>query len=258
MYITDESLKQHESLRHGFFTRNGGISEGIYAALNCGIGSRDRPAHIRENRAIAAQVMGAQPEALLTLYQIHSAQVITVTDPWPANTELMPKADAMVTKTPGLVLGILTADCAPVLFADPQAGVIGAAHAGWKGALAGIIENTLEAMEALGADRARISAAIGPAIGQESYETGPEFIINFRGQDPDSISFFAPAARKGHNLFDLPRYVKHRLTRAGTGAVNLLAQDTCLDENSFFSYRRATLRGEEDYGRQLSAIRLME
>lgn len=257
----------HPSLRatHGFFSREGGVSEGVYASLNCGPGSEDAPENIAQNRARCAGVFGVGPEALLTCYQIHSPDVLTVHAPF---TE-RPKADALVTNTPGLMLGILTADCAPVLFADAQAGVIGAAHAGWKGAIGGVLENTLASMEALGAVRERIAAVVGPCIQQRSYEVGEEFKERFVGEHPDYASFFAlgpdyaargvpcggtPPENKFH--FDLPGFVMHRLQAAGLKHATNLAMDTVSDEARFFSYRRKTLRNEPDYARQLSAIAL--
>jgi YfiH family protein len=220
---------------HGFFGRSGGVSEGIFASLNCGPGSGDARAAVTENRLRVSQVLGGR---LLTLYQIHSAEAVVVTEPW----EQGPQADAMATGVPGLALGILTADCAPVLFADAEARVIGAAHAGWKGALGGVTESAIAAMERLGARRAHIAAAIGPCISQANYETGPEFRERF------DAKFFA-----GRN-FDLEAYVAERLAAAGIASVERLDACTYAREDDFFSYRRATHRGEKDYGRQVSAI----
>ncbi|MES2984341.1 MAG: peptidoglycan editing factor PgeF [Pseudomonadota bacterium] len=238
-----------ERIAHGFFGRAGGVSTGLYRGLNCGAGSRDDQTHIAENRARVARALGGTPTALCTLYQIHSPDVVIVHAPFDGPA---PQADALVTNTPGLVLGILTADCTPVLFADAQAGVIGAAHAGWKGAHGGVLENTLAAMETLGARRADITAAIGPTIAQASYEVGPEFIARFAPAEQQQ--FFRPSMRAGHHQFDLPAYVVHRLTHAGVQQLATLGMDTCSDRECFFSYRRATLAGEADYGRQLSAI----
>lgn len=236
---------------HGFFGRAGGVSEGLYAGLNCGPGSHDNQAHVAENRARAARALGMLPEKLCTLYQIHSPNAVIVHEPWTSNP---PQADALVTNVPGITLGILTADCAPVLLADAHAGVIGAAHAGWKGAQGGILENTLCAMEKLGAERERVAAVIGPCIAQVSYEVGPEFIARF-GQD-DRAQFFIPSTREAHHRFDLPAYVAASARRAGLRAIAILAMDTASDPTRFFSYRRTTLMSEPDYGRQLSAIGL--
>jgi YfiH family protein len=245
----------HASLgtSHGFFGRDGGVSQGIYAGLNCGPGSNDDPAAIAENRRRAAQALGF--EELSTLYQIHSADVLTLDKPL---QDERPQADAMVTKTPGLLLGILTADCAPVLFSDKAARVIGAAHAGWKGACSGVLENTVRAMEALGAKKENIAAAIGPCIGQKSYEVGQEFVDRLLEADPANSVFFGKASRTGHAMFDLPGYVLSRLRAAGLRQIAVLGMDTLSDEQQFFSYRRTTLVGQKDYGRQLSAIGLME
>jgi len=223
-------------VRHGFFGRTGGVSSGIYASLNCGPGSGDDRASVTENRRRVSQAMrGAK---LLTLYQIHSAEAVVVTEPW----EQGPQADALATDVPGLALGILTADCAPVLFADVEAGVIGAAHAGWKGAVGGVTDSAIAAMERLGARRERIAAAIGPCICQANYETGPEFRERFDAR------FFA-----GRH-FDLEAYVAERLAKAGIANVERIAACTYAREDDFFSFRRATHRGENDYGRQVSAI----
>lgn len=239
------------SVTHGFFGRAGGVSQGIYASLNCGPGSRDAVEAVRENRArvVAALAPSAQ---LITLHQVHSAEVVSVTAPF----EKPPQADAMVTTIPGLILGILTADCAPVLFADAEAGVIGAAHAGWKGALGGVTDAILAAMEKLGAQRSRIRAAIGPCIGRDNYEVGPEFAVHFTAADPGNSVFFAPSTRPGHYYFDLGRYVAHRLQGAGITAPERLAACTYARESDFFSFRRATHRGEPDYGREIAAIAL--
>jgi YfiH family protein len=238
---------------HGFFTRQGGVSKDIYAGLNCGPGSNDNKKDIRENRRRAAAALGFAVDHLCTLYQVHSNTVLTVNKPW-VTAPL--DADAMVSKTPGLLLGILTADCAPVLFSDAQAGVIGAAHAGWKGAMGGVLENTIDVMMSLGAKRETIAAAVGPCIGQQSYEVGAEFAANFFEKDETSRPFFIPGPREGHPLFHLEGYVVDRLKRAGLQHIEASAMDTAADAAQFFSYRRKTLRGERDYGRQLSAIGL--
>jgi hypothetical protein len=252
--ITAKTLMDSTRLRHGFFTRKGGVSEGIYSSLNCGLGSGDDPAKVGENRARAMALLELPAPALATVYQHHSADVVRVETPSPQAAR--PKADAMVTVRPGVALGIGTADCAPVLFADAAAGVIGAAHAGWRGAVGGVLEATVKAMTELGAEPARIHAAIGPTIGQASYEVGPEFPAPFLAQDPANARFFIPAKRRGHFMFDLPGYVAARLRRLGLGAVEDLARDTCAEADAFFSYRRTTLLGEKDYGRGLSAIAL--
>lgn len=252
--ITADTLSTIPSVSHAFFTREGGISEGIYASLNCGLGSRDRPAAVARNRTLALEKLGAAEARLVTAYQVHSPEAVVVERPWARGDA--PKADGMVSRTPGVVLGILTADCAPVLMADAGAGVIGAAHAGWRGARHGILEATLAAMEGLGAARARIATVIGPCIHQRSYEVGPEFHREFLGEHPANACYFVPSPRAGRFLFDLPGYAAARLDRAGVGSVERVDADTCADEARFFSYRRATLRGEDDYGRGLSAIGL--
>jgi len=237
-----------EGLPHGFLGRPGGVSTGKLAGLNVGYGSKDERAAIEENRrlAVAAIAPGA---ALATVHQVHSAEVVEAHEPWPVDQR--PHADALVTDRPGLLLGILTADCAPVLLADREAGVIGAAHAGWRGALAGVTDSAIEAMERLGARRERISAAVGPCIAQPSYEVDEAFRAGFLAADPANDHFFAAGPH-----FDLPGYVLHRLRAAGVGQSEELGLDTYADAGAFYSYRRATHRGEADYGRQLSAIAL--
>jgi YfiH family protein len=241
-------------LAHAFFTRQGGVSAGVYAALNCGPGSADDPAHVARNRALAMDRLGLPASALCTLYQVHGRDVVSLSAPFAPGER--PKADGLVTATPGIALGVLAADCAPVLFADIEGGVIGACHAGWKGALAGVTDATVAAMQAMGARAERITACIGPAIAQSSYEVGPEFPGPFLAADPDSVRFFAQSSRTGHFLFNLPAYLAKRLNGLGLGHVVDLARDTLGDPERFFSYRRATLAGEKDYGRQLSAIAL--
>ncbi|WP_238368010.1 peptidoglycan editing factor PgeF [Mesobacterium pallidum] len=239
-------------MRHGFFTRRGGASSGIFEGLNCGPGSSDQAEVVSINRARVASAMEVAPAALVTVHQVHSAKVVTL-DAAPGGDR--PKADAMVTDTPGLVLAILTADCQPVLFADAEAGVIGAAHAGWRGALSGVLENTVDAMEALGADRARITAVIGPTISQRAYEVGPEFLDDFLVEDPQNVRFFANG--DGDRLhFDLPAFGLHRLRKAGVGGASWTRHCTYHDPERFYSYRRATHRKEADYGRLISTIRL--
>ena len=240
------------TIRHAFFTRDGGVSEGMFASLNCGFGSGDDPKNVARNRAIAMDRLGLAEDRLVTCYQIHSANVLKVETPW--RREESPRADGMVTTVPGIALGVLAADCAPILFADTEAGVIGAAHGGWRGALDGVGEATVAAMEAEGARREHIRAAIGPCIGQESYEVGPEFPPCFAAIDADSGAFFVPAARRGHFRFDLGGYIAHRLARLGLAAIERAPHDTVADPDRFFSYRRACLTGERDYGRALAAI----
>jgi YfiH family protein len=251
--LTAALLDNVAGIRHGFFTRAGGVSEGIYASLNCGLGSGDRAEHVAANRGRAMQQLDAGADALVTLHQIHSPTVVEVERPWGPGAG--PKADGMVTAKSGVVLGILTADCAPVLFADSEAGVIGAAHAGWRGAVGGVVEATVAAMVALGAAPGRIVAAVGPCIAQRSYEVGPEFPAPFLADDAANRRFFQPAARVGHFQFDLRGYVAERLRRAQVTQLSLLNHDT-VSSPDFFSYRRACLNREPDYGRGLSAIAL--
>jgi YfiH family protein len=245
------TLLESSAIAHGFFGRDGGVSEGLYRGLNCGPGSHDNKAHVAENRARAAHALGMMPEKLCTLYQIHSPNAVIVHEPFVGTP---PQADALVTNVAGITLGILTADCAPVLFADAKAGVIGAAHAGWKGAVGGVVESTLTAMEKLGADREHIAAVIGPCISQASYEVGPEFIAQF--SPADQQQFFIPSTRAGHHRFDLPAFVAQTARRAGLQRIAMLAMDTASNEAQFFSYRRTTQRQEPDYGRQMSCIAL--
>ena len=241
-----------EGLPHGFLGRRGGVSGGAYASLNVGTGSEDDPALVEQNRRIAADAVLPGAE-LATVYQVHSALCERVIAPW--RLAERPHADAMVTDRPGVLLGILTADCAPVLLADRQTGVVGAAHAGWKGAIGGVTDSTIAAMEALGADRSRIAAAIGPCIAQASYEVDEGFFVRFCEDDPANERFFKPG-RPGHQQFDLAGYVAARLAGAGIGTVAITGHDTLADEERFFSYRRATLAGEDGYGRQISLIGL--
>ena len=240
------------NIRHAFFTRQGGVSEGIYESLNGGIGSRDAPEKVRENRARMANALGVAH--LVTCYQIHSPDVIVATEPW--TRENAPRADAIVTRVAGLAIGVTTADCGPILFADAQAGVIGATHAGWKGALTGVLEATVVAMERLGAQRDRIKAALGPMIRQPNYEVGAEFVERFNAADAANARFFAPASRPGHAMFDLPGYIQSRLEHAEIQGVEDLGLCTYADPARFFSYRRATHRAEPDYGRHVNAIAL--
>ena len=237
-------------IRHGYFTRTGGVSEGIYGSLNVGTGSADDQALVRENRRRAAEWMGVQADHLLTAYQIHSPDVIVAREPFSGDR---PKADGIVTDRPGIAVGASSADCGPVLFADAEARVVGAAHAGWKGAFTGVLENTVAAMEALGARRDRIVAVLGPSISRDNYEVGPEFVERFVGADEANEGYFTPSPAAGHALFDLNRYTVDRLAAAGVRA-SMLGRCTYAEEDSFYSYRRATHRGEADYGRQISAI----
>jgi hypothetical protein len=246
------SLADIDGIRHGFFTRQGGVSGGIYASLNCGSGSRDDPANVKENRARVAEILGVESNNLLSLYQKHSAEAVIADKPWKDGKS--PEADAMVTATPGLALGVLTADCAPVLLCDGEARVIGAAHAGWRGALSGIVEATVAAMFKLGARPERICAAIGPAISQKAYEVGTDYKESFLAEEPESEAFFITDESSGEPHFDLSGYVAERLARAGVGAIDDLGLCTYCDETRLFSYRRSQHHGEDDYGRQISAI----
>jgi YfiH family protein len=243
-------------IRHAFFTRVGGVSEGIYASLNGGIGSDDAPARVAENRARMAVALAVEPARLITPYQIHSAEVAVVEAPWTPATR--PRADAVVTRTPGLAIGVSTADCGPILFADAQARVIGAAHAGWRGAFTGVLEATIDAIERCGGKRSRVVAALGPMIRQPSYEVGPEFVTRFMEADRANARFFAPSPRPDHALFDLAGYVAARLERAGLAQVEDIGHCTYASPNLFFSYRRTTHRGEADYGRHINALALTE
>jgi YfiH family protein len=241
-------------VRHGFFTRRGGVSAGPYASLNCSLASGDEPGLIARNRSLVAEAVGVEADRLVGATQVHGVVAVTVEQPWPAGAG--PRADALVTRVTGLALGVITADCAPVLFADRAAGVCAAAHAGWRGALAGVLEATASAMRALGADPGGIVAAVGPCIGPDSYEVGDDMRASVLAADGDAGRFFAPGARAGHHLFDLPGYCRERLRRAGIGTVDLLDADTLPDEARFFSHRRRTLAGGGPIGHQISAIRL--
>ncbi|MEA3061690.1 MAG: purine-nucleoside/S-methyl-5-thioadenosine phosphorylase / adenosine deaminase [Sphingomonadales bacterium] len=253
--VTVETLRAAalDGVRHGFLGRRGGVSTGHCAGLNVGWGSGDARAAIAQNRRRAVEAV-APGAALVTLHQVHSGDALAATAPWPDDTR--PRADGVATDRPDLALGILTADCAPVLFADRQAGVIGAAHAGWKGALGGVVEATLGVMESLGADRARIAAAVGPCIARRSYEVDEAFLRRFTGSDPENERFFSDGARPDRRQFDLEGYVLSRLADAGLTRIEALGEDTYSQPDRFFSYRRATHRGEADYGRQISLIAL--
>lgn len=242
---------QLSPVRHGFFTRRGGASSGVFTGLNCGTGSTDQSDVVSINRARVAEAMAVPPSALIGVYQAHTADVLTVNGP----TTDKPRADALVTATPGVALSILTADCQPVLFSDPKAGVVGAAHAGWRGALDGILETTVEAMESLGANRDDVVAVIGPSISQRAYEVGPEFFEQFMDEDPDNARFFANGVEDRMH-FDLPAFGLHRLRCAGVGHAEWTRHCTYSDPDRFFSYRRSTHKKEADYGRLISVIRL--
>jgi polyphenol oxidase len=254
--ITLSVLDSHPSIRHAFFTREGGVSDGLYASLNCGFGSGDDKGRVARNREIAASRLGLSAERLVSCHQVHGTATIRVERPW--RREDNPQADGMVTAVSGIALGVLAADCAPVLFADPEARVIGAAHGGWRGALSGVMEATVAAMTGLGARAERIRAGIGPCIAQPSYEVGPEFRARFAAEDPGAGDFFRPAPRAAHFLFDLPGYIAQRLSRLGLAEIARAPHDTAAEEDLFFSYRRACQRGEVDYGRGLAAIALAE
>jgi polyphenol oxidase len=250
-FLTAESLGI-PGVAHGFFTRLGGTSQGVYASLNGGVGSRDAPEAVSENRGRIAAALGAAPERLAVPFQVHSPDAVAITELWPPNAR--PQCDALVTATPGLALGVTGADCGMILFADECARVIGAAHAGWKGALTGVVEATVAAMEGLGATRSDVVAALGPCIGPRSYEVGPEFVAAFANAGEDTARYFTPSRRDGHSMFNLNAYIADRATRAGVGRFEDLGLDTYSDERRFFSYRRATHRKELDYGRLLSVI----
>lgn len=251
-HVAAGSLSAERGIRHAFLSRAGGVSTGIYAGLNCGLGSDDNPAHVRENRARAAAAVGTSPEHLRTLYQVHSARVVDAGDAWDGQP---PQADALVCDRAGIAIGVLAADCAPVLLADTQAGVVGAAHSGWRGARDGVVASVVSAMCDRGARTERIVAAVGPCIGPDSYEVGPEFPGHFLAQDSSNARFFREKAGTDRLLFDLPAYVLSRLAEAGIENASWTGQDTCAEEG-FFSYRRSCHRSEPDYGRNLSLITL--
>lgn len=254
MFITSPDLGALPGIRHAYFTREGGVSTGIHASLNGGLGSNDDKANIAENRARMSRVLGVAPDHLISLHQVHSADVAIATGPWAGDR---PRADAMVTRTKAVALGILTADCGPILFADAEAGVIGGAHSGWKGAFTGIGEATLAAMEKLGARRERTIAVLGPTIGPNAYEVGPEFVERFVDARPDDARFFRPSVREHHAMFDLPSFIGARFTEAGVGRFIDLGLCTYSDPKRFFSYRMNTHLSEPDYGRLISAIVLV-
>ena len=259
MSLSSAEFLRAETLRtpgvaHGFFTRRGGVSKGVYASLNGGVGSRDAPEAVAENRALMAAALGIAADRLLVPYQVHSPDALAVSAPWTADAR--PRCDGLVTATPGLGLGVTGADCGILLFAAPGAGVIGAAHAGWRGALTGVIEATVAAMQKLGAKPHDIVAALGPTIAQDSYEVGPEFVAAFAEAEPDSGRFFAPSRNAGRSMFDLHGFIAMRVSRAGVECFEDLGLDTYADEARFFSYRRTTHRKEADYGRLVAAIAL--
>lgn len=250
------SLATLPGIRHAFFTRSGGVSQGVYSSLNGGVGSRDHPEKVAENRARMAAALGVDAERFLTPFQIHSPDVVVAEELWtPASR---PRADALVTQVPRLAIGVSTADCGPLLFADSEAGVIGAAHAGWRGALSGVIEATLVAMERLGARRARIAAALGPTIRQSNYEVGPEFVERFLAADPANARYFKPSDRKDHAMFDLGGYIAYRVEQAGVTQYEDLGLCTYEEPERFYSFRRSTHRDEPDYGRHINAIALSD
>ena len=254
MTLGSPLLSAIPGLRHAFFTRDGGVSGGVYGSLNGGLGSDDDPAHVAENRRRMGEAMDVSPEHFLSVWQIHSPDAVTVSGPWEG--AVRPRADAMVTRTEGLAIGVTAADCGPILLVDPNARVIGAAHAGWKGALTGIVESTVAAMEKLGADRAGIVAAIGPLIRQHSYEVGSEFVERFMEADAENAPFFIPSTREGHAMFDLAGFIRMRLENAGVLMIDDIGVDTYSDER-FYSYRRSVHRKEPDYGRHVHAIALV-
>lgn len=253
LLVITSPLLDLAGVRHAFFTRQGGVSSGIYEGLNVGVGSGDAPGDVLENRRRAAAHFGVGSEALDTCYQIHSATALIADGPW---GEARPQADGLATDRRSLVCGALAADCAPILFADPKAGVVAAAHAGWKGALTGIAEATLSQMLALGAQRSNIVAVVGPCIGPGSYEVGLEFLERFSAEDPANAQFFSAGQTADKRMFDLPAFVLHRLRRAGVETCEWVGRDTCVEEDLFFSNRRAFKQGEPDFGRLLSAIAL--
>jgi len=253
--IVSDFMKDTGRVRHGFFTRQGGVSGGIYESLNCGFGSKDNPDNVRENRARVSAKLGVEPQRLLTVHQIHSNTAILADKIWDPGEA--PQGDALVTAVRGLAVGVLSADCTPILFAETTAGIVGAAHAGWRGAKSGIIEAVLDAMDGLGGQRDRICAAIGPTISQPSYEVSHDFKTGFLEEDSANEAFFTTSPESGKPHFDLPGYCRAKLERAGVRQIESSGQCTFEDESLFFSYRRSLHGGEQDYGRQISAIVLM-
>jgi len=253
--ITLGVLSDLPGLRHGFMTRAGGVSEGIYESLNCGLGSDDNLDHVRENRRRVLAMAGIPATTLLTAYQIHSPDVLVVEEEWRDGPR--PKVDALVTTRKNIAIAASSADCVPILFADPEARVVAAAHAGWRGAVGGVLQATVKQMCALGARPERIRAGVGPCIGPASYEVGPEFPAPFLAQNPANARFFRPAQRTGHHMFDLESYVAAELAAMKLGAIEVAHRDTCAEADTFFSYRRSCLRKEPDYGRHVSVIGLV-
>ena len=248
-------LLDGEGVSHAFFTRQGGVSTGVYASLNGGVGSKDERAHVLENRARMAQTLGVKPDHFLVPFQYHSADAIVVDAPW--DVDHRPRCDGVVTKTRGIGLGVTGADCGIVLFSDATGGVIGAAHSGWKGALTGVLETTIERMVEIGATRSRIVAVLGPTIGPNSYEVGAEFVERFTSEDASYARFFRPSQREGHSMFALPGFITARMEKAGIAAFRNLALDTYADETRFYSYRRSVHRKEPDYGRLVAGVALI-
>lgn len=255
MLLQAKTLSAQPGIRHGFFTREGGVSEGIYASLNGGTGSSDVPKRVVENRKRMATALGCAPDHFLTAYQIHSPEVVIAEGAWPQDQR--PKADAIVTKVKGLAIGVTTADCGPLLLADAKARIIGAAHAGWRGAVTGVIEAAIAAMEKLGAHKSDIVIALGPMISQKNYEVGEDLVARFKGENPANEKFFTPSPRTGHAMFDLPGYIVARIARSGITCENI-AQCTYGDPARFYSYRRSTHLNEPDYGRHINSIMLAE
>jgi YfiH family protein len=255
MTLSSPLLVAVPDLRHAFFSSEGGVSTGLYKSLNGGLGSNDDPAYVIENRRRMAQHLHVAPSHFLTAFQIHSPDVAVVKQPW--DNASRPRVDAMVTNVPGIAIGVTAADCGPILFADPKARVIGAAHAGWKGAFSGVLENTIARMEKLGANRGDIIAAVGPLIRQSSYEVGAEFVTRFKEADAANAKFFIPSTRADHAMFDLAGYIKLRLERADITMIDDVQTDTYADER-FYSYRRSVHRKKPDYGRNIHAIVLQK
>ncbi len=254
--LQSASLASLPGVRHAFFTRHGGVSGGVYESLNGGVGSHDAAAHVAENRALMAAALGVRRENFLTAYQIHSPDVVIVERPWAPDAR--PRADALVTRVPGIAVGVSTADCGPILFADAGARVIGAAHAGWRGALTGVIEATIAAMERCGASRGNIVTATGPMIRQPNYEVGPEFVERFKAESAANERFFTSSPKSGHAMFDLAGYIAARLSAAGIRRIEDIGRCTYADLESFYSYRRSVHRNEADYGRHINAIALAD
>ena len=253
--ITLDCLQNLPGIRHGFMTRAGGVSEGIYDSLNCGLGSDDDLERVRENRRRVLRMVGIPATTLLTAHQIHSADVLVVEEEWHDGPR--PRVDALVTRRPSIAIAASSADCVPILFADAEARIVAAAHAGWRGAIGGVVQATVKQMCALGARPERIRAGVGPCIGPASYEVGPEFPAPFLAQNPSNARFFRPANRAGHHMFDLESYVASELAALKLAEIEIAHRDTCAEADTFFSYRRSVLRKEPDYGRHVSVIGLV-